>query len=737
MRALAQVVDSGLSPESLHDLESEYFDGEPLVSIGCAHEGTHTTRLKEILGDRDVPAMPGQFAVTVDRMGAKIKFGDGTPREIDIAAAKLLFSAKFYATSDISAPRSKVKVSEVLDGNSSPEWRFLKLGGLTTELMQCVAARNADALKAVGDCSRKLTELLQARWTQEKLRVDLSPQGERRKDRYIEILLRDDKSSAPIPLAHRGDGLRWFVGFLVEAAERERRSGLYHLFLFDEPGNYLHPAAQQDLVSVLNREIVRDGGSQLIYSTHSPFLLDWSRPHQLRVLANKASNGTEVINKPYHGADGTLNYWAPVRESIGLYIGDYAVVGKINVLVEGVVDQILLSYLSEEAKSQGMTHLDLGSTRIVPFGNFGNMSLLLATSKSAIGDASCLVLVDYDSGRSKAKRTIASSELPHTPIISWGELILDAHPSRDLAIEDIFLRKWYIGQVNAAYRANFDWFDREVDTSDLNENQKIADALNAWFDEQDWRGDRRPKLDKVLVATHIASSAEEFYFGNLMISWPALCEYFLNREIIRYHGITNIAPKGELARTGWHDQGGSATHCNIALNERGHIQSLVVVMGDTRLAFGDNNELLVFDRGTRSIVRSGTLSTSFILSIPSKLLSGHHQLNVEIATSENSNRVLTVPLPLGNQHSGRVTRYNASAARPGEVAGTVRWFDEQRGFGFIQDDHGEDVFVHYSEIEMPGYKTLQSGDVVTFIRAPDQRGPAARAVRIAESRIPR
>lgn len=46
--------------------------------------------------------------------------------------------------------------------------------------------------------------------------------------------------------------------------------------------------------------------------------------------------------------------------------------------------------------------------------------------------------------------------------------------------------------------------------------------------------------------------------------------------------------------------------------------------------------------------------------------------------------------------------------------GTVKWFNPQKGFGFISKEDGEDIFVHYSEIQMDGYKTLHDGDVVEF-----------------------
>ena len=46
--------------------------------------------------------------------------------------------------------------------------------------------------------------------------------------------------------------------------------------------------------------------------------------------------------------------------------------------------------------------------------------------------------------------------------------------------------------------------------------------------------------------------------------------------------------------------------------------------------------------------------------------------------------------------------------------GTVKWFNPEKGYGFISQNDGEDLFVHFSEIKMSGFKTLNEGDAVTF-----------------------
>jgi len=57
--------------------------------------------------------------------------------------------------------------------------------------------------------------------------------------------------------------------------------------------------------------------------------------------------------------------------------------------------------------------------------------------------------------------------------------------------------------------------------------------------------------------------------------------------------------------------------------------------------------------------------------------------------------------------------------------GTVKWFNASKGFGFIAQDGGDDVFVHHSAIQGEGYKTLDEGQRVSFDLVDGQKGPAA------------
>lgn len=60
--------------------------------------------------------------------------------------------------------------------------------------------------------------------------------------------------------------------------------------------------------------------------------------------------------------------------------------------------------------------------------------------------------------------------------------------------------------------------------------------------------------------------------------------------------------------------------------------------------------------------------------------------------------------------------------------GIVKWFSDKKGYGFIEQEEEGDVFVHFSAIQMEGFKTLAEGDHVTFEIEHGQRGPAAKNV---------
>ena len=77
-----------------------------------------------------------------------------------------------------------------------------------------------------------------------------------------------------------------------------------------------------------------------------------------------------------------------------------------------------------------------------------------------------------------------------------------------------------------------------------------------------------------------------------------------------------------------------------------------------------------------------------------------------------------------------VTRTSLSKEEKQVTTGTVKFFNAEKGFGFISREQGDDVFVHYSNIQGDGYKSLDEGQRVEFDVAPGRKGEEAQNVRV-------
>jgi CspA family cold shock protein len=80
--------------------------------------------------------------------------------------------------------------------------------------------------------------------------------------------------------------------------------------------------------------------------------------------------------------------------------------------------------------------------------------------------------------------------------------------------------------------------------------------------------------------------------------------------------------------------------------------------------------------------------------------------------------------------TGTLTAISYRERNKMENVGTVKFFNSEKGFGFISREQGDDLFVHYSNIEGSGYKSLDEGQRVTFEVAPGRKGEEAQRVRV-------
>lgn len=216
-----------------------------------------------------------------------------------------------------------------------------------------------------------------------------------------------DRTETEYSFTERSRGLRYFLSYYVQLRANRPPMGREQLLLLDEPDAYLSGVGQQDLLRILE-EFARpeDGsdGGQVIYVTHSPYLLNRNAAHRIRVL-DKGSHdeGTRVVT------DASRNHYEPLRSSLGPFVAETAFVGGANLFVEGLADQVLLAGVSSHLRrleAAPSETLNLNEVTIVPAGSAGAIPYLvyLARGRDEIKPP-CVVLLDGDeSGKAAAKQ---------------------------------------------------------------------------------------------------------------------------------------------------------------------------------------------------------------------------------------------------------------------------------------------------------------------------------------------
>ena len=190
----------------------------------------------------------------------------------------------------------------------------------------------------LSSASLDISERFSAWWSQRRHKIRYHADGD-----YFRIWIADDRRpDVEIELEARSKGFQWFFSFylvfLVESDEGHKDAVL----LLDEPGLHLHPTAQQELIKFFEK---LSEGSQLVYSTHSPFLIDGEHLHRVRPVTEDETGHSHI----------SVETWPKDRETIFPLqaAAGYAMVRGLfqharNVLVEGMSDYYYLHALSQQ-----------------------------------------------------------------------------------------------------------------------------------------------------------------------------------------------------------------------------------------------------------------------------------------------------------------------------------------------------------------------------------------------------
>lgn len=253
-------------------------------------------------------------------------------------------------------------------------------------------------------------------------------------------------------LGSRSKGFLWFFSFLAWFSQQKKKEPL--ILLLDEPGLFLHAKAQGDLLRYMELELTPH--HQVVYTTHSPFMIDARRFDQVRIVEDKSIDsreplppelaGTKVFREVLEAGEGSL---FPLQGALGYDIAQTLFVGPNCLVVEGVSDLLYLQAMSgllEEAGRQGLdrrwTVTPVGGSEKVP-----TFAALLGAQKGL----TVATLIDFQRKDQQTIENLYKRKLLHKKhVLTFAEFT----GTGEADIEDMFDVPFYLKLVNGEFASD-------------------------------------------------------------------------------------------------------------------------------------------------------------------------------------------------------------------------------------------------------------------------------------------
>ena len=304
------------------------------------------------------------------------------------AVTALLLSRlpKFFYFSDYQMLPGRIDIRE-LAGSGVPA----ESGIQTARALVALAGTDAESLtdedfedrKAELEAvSNELTEQVFKYWKQNEdlsVEIDLDKITERDNysnttavARYLEVRVKDRRHGFTNNFDQRSSGFRWFFSFLAAFSEFEDyEHGV--IVLLDEPALTLHGKAQADFLKYIENELAQS--VQVLYTTHSPFMVDAARLDRVRVIEDQGPDKGAIASAEVLAVGDDSLF--PLQAALGYDIAQNLYVGPDNLVVEGTSDFTYLTVLSDHLATLGRTSLD-PRWRILPAGGATNIPAFVA-----------------------------------------------------------------------------------------------------------------------------------------------------------------------------------------------------------------------------------------------------------------------------------------------------------------------------------------------------------------------
>ena len=285
-----------------------------------------------------------------------------------------------------------------------------------------------------------------------KIQNITNPQGQ--PEKVLDIRVKNQRHKITLPLDRRSKGFNWFFSFIIWFSKIQADKNSDYILLLDEPGLNLHASAQADLLRFFD-DLAKK--YQIIYTTHSPFMVETEHLNRVRTCF-ETEGGTTISDSIQEKDPNTL---FPLQAALGYDIAQNLFISKNNLLVEGPADLIYFTVISSILEAEKRTSLKDNIT-IVPVGGLDKVSTFISLLRGSKLNIVCLLDSFTDQkGKQKVDDLIRHKIIKEKHIRFFDEFTNNGKTTAD--IEDLFEKEEYIKLFNSAFKKEYS----EIKLTDL------------------------------------------------------------------------------------------------------------------------------------------------------------------------------------------------------------------------------------------------------------------------------
>lgn len=258
----------------------------------------------------------------------------------------------------------------------------------------------------------------------------------------------------------RSRGFQWFLSFCLSLVPGNNPDTSDRVILLDDPAVYLHPEGKNNWLDAIDR---LSDQCQVVYSTHSPFLIDKRYSERIRIVEDKGDETGTKVTSDFVEAEGIA--LEPVRNALGVWLGNLPFVSDRRLIVEGVVDHYIITavgYYCRDYEDNEILEMDG-----LPIAYAGSASETTIEGQWAASENfEYAILLDNDTAGREAKEKIRKH---HREIDIDRVLLLEndnVNNPEKLEIEDMFSPEFYLDCVNEVYEQYGEFTQIPLDISD-------------------------------------------------------------------------------------------------------------------------------------------------------------------------------------------------------------------------------------------------------------------------------